>query len=156
MRVILLVDKKQTLSEVQRYDFDSLLKHQFTRDNTFALIRSRKCFSWTKKSYIYLLLLNVVSLYLITWSLTAVRADVICFDRMVVDQWLKFDMMRDLKWFLCSFGRTGHIYQFWHKFIFVGVSIWCKISLSFASLVGTYALVEFSSPSKHPRSIFSR
>ena len=28
------------LSEVQRYVFDSLLKHQFTRENTFALIKS--------------------------------------------------------------------------------------------------------------------
>ena len=32
--------KKPALSEVQRYVFDSLLKHQLTRDNTFALIRS--------------------------------------------------------------------------------------------------------------------
>ena len=29
-----------TLSEVQRYVFDSLLKHQLTRDNSFALIKS--------------------------------------------------------------------------------------------------------------------
>ena len=28
------------LSDVQRYVLDSLLKHQLTRDNTFALIRS--------------------------------------------------------------------------------------------------------------------
>ena len=28
------------LTEVQRYVFESLLKHQLTRDNTFALIRS--------------------------------------------------------------------------------------------------------------------
>ena len=31
---------KPALSEVQMYVFDSLLKHQFTRENTFALIRS--------------------------------------------------------------------------------------------------------------------
>ena len=35
-----LLLKKPALSEVQRYVFDSLLKHQLTRDNTFALIRS--------------------------------------------------------------------------------------------------------------------
>ena len=35
-----LLLKKPALSEVQRYVFDSLLKHQVTRDNTFALIRS--------------------------------------------------------------------------------------------------------------------
>ena len=34
------VAKKPALSEVQRYVFDSLLKHQLSRDNTFALIRS--------------------------------------------------------------------------------------------------------------------
>ena len=34
-----LLLKKPALSEVQRYVFDSLLKHQLTRDNTFALIR---------------------------------------------------------------------------------------------------------------------
>ena len=32
--------KSPALTEVQRYVFDSLLKHQMTRDNTFALIRS--------------------------------------------------------------------------------------------------------------------
>ena len=32
--------KNPALTEVQRYVFDSLLKHQLTRDNTFALIRS--------------------------------------------------------------------------------------------------------------------
>ena len=32
--------KNPVLTEVQRYVFDSLLKHQLTRDNTFALIRS--------------------------------------------------------------------------------------------------------------------
>ena len=35
-----LLLKKPALAEVQRYVFDSLLKHQLTRDNTFALIRS--------------------------------------------------------------------------------------------------------------------
>ena len=35
-----LLLKKPALSEVQRYVFDSLLKHQLTRDNTFDLIRS--------------------------------------------------------------------------------------------------------------------
>ena len=41
IRVIFLVAKKNpALTEVQRYVFDSLLKHQLTRDNTFALIRS--------------------------------------------------------------------------------------------------------------------
>ena len=35
-----LLLKNTALSEVQRYVFDSLLKHQLTRDNTFALIRS--------------------------------------------------------------------------------------------------------------------
>ena len=34
------IKKTPALSEVQRYVFDSLLKHQLTRDNTFALIRS--------------------------------------------------------------------------------------------------------------------
>ena len=32
--------KNPALNEVQRCGFDSLLKHQLTRDNTFALIRS--------------------------------------------------------------------------------------------------------------------
>ena len=35
-----LLLKKPALSEVQRYVFDSLLKHQLTNDNTFALIRA--------------------------------------------------------------------------------------------------------------------
>ena len=35
-----LLLKNPALTEVQRSDFDCLLKHQFTRDNTFALIRS--------------------------------------------------------------------------------------------------------------------
>ena len=35
-----LLLKTPALTEVQRYVFDSLLKHQLTRDNTFALIRS--------------------------------------------------------------------------------------------------------------------
>ena len=35
-----LLLKNPALTEVQRYVFDSLLKHQLTRDNTFALIRS--------------------------------------------------------------------------------------------------------------------
>ena len=33
-----LLLKNPALAEVQRYVFDSLLKHQLTRDNTFALI----------------------------------------------------------------------------------------------------------------------
>ena len=43
-----------------------------------------------------LLLLKAVSLYFIAWSLTAVRADVICLDKMVVEQWLEFNMKREL------------------------------------------------------------
>ena len=39
MQVILLVGKKPASSEVQRYVFGSLLKHQLTRDNIFGLIR---------------------------------------------------------------------------------------------------------------------
>ena len=35
-----LLLKDPALSEVQRYVFASLLKHQLTRDNKFALIRS--------------------------------------------------------------------------------------------------------------------
>ena len=35
-----LLLKKHPLTEVQRYVFDYLLKHQLTRDSTFALIRS--------------------------------------------------------------------------------------------------------------------
>ena len=35
-----LLEKNPALSEVQRYVFDSLLKHHLTRDNTFSLIRS--------------------------------------------------------------------------------------------------------------------
>ena len=35
-----LLPKNPALSEVQRYVIDSLLKHQLTRDNFFALIRS--------------------------------------------------------------------------------------------------------------------
>ena len=35
-----LLEKNPALSEVQRYVFDSLLKHHLIRDNTFALIRS--------------------------------------------------------------------------------------------------------------------
>ena len=35
-----LLLKKPALTEEQRYLLDSLLKHQFTRDNTFASIRS--------------------------------------------------------------------------------------------------------------------
>ena len=34
-----LLLKNPALAEVQRYVFDSLLKHPLTRDNTFALIR---------------------------------------------------------------------------------------------------------------------
>ena len=36
----ILLLKTPALTEVHRYVFDSLLKHQLTRDNTFALIRS--------------------------------------------------------------------------------------------------------------------
>ena len=35
-----LLEKNPALSEVQRYVFDTLLKHHLTRDNTFSLIRS--------------------------------------------------------------------------------------------------------------------
>ena len=35
-----LLEKNPALSEVQRYVFDSLLKHHLTRDNTFSLIRT--------------------------------------------------------------------------------------------------------------------
>ena len=35
-----LLEKNPALSEIQRYVFDSLLKHHITRDNTFALFRS--------------------------------------------------------------------------------------------------------------------
>ena len=35
-----LLQKNPALSELQSYVFDSPLKHQLTRDNTFALIRS--------------------------------------------------------------------------------------------------------------------
>ena len=35
-----LLLKNPALTEVHRYVFDSALKHQLTRDNTFALIRS--------------------------------------------------------------------------------------------------------------------
>ena len=35
-----LLEKNPALSEVQRYAFDSLLKHHLTRDNSFSLIRS--------------------------------------------------------------------------------------------------------------------
>ena len=35
-----LLLKNPDLTEVQRYVFDSLLKHQLTRDNNFALMRS--------------------------------------------------------------------------------------------------------------------
>ena len=35
-----LLSKRPALIEVQMHVFDSLLKHQLTRDNTFALIRS--------------------------------------------------------------------------------------------------------------------
>ena len=45
---------------------------------------------------IKLLLLKAVPLYFITWALTAVRADVTYLDRMVEEQWLEFDMKRDL------------------------------------------------------------
>ena len=34
----------------------------------------------------------------------SLRADIICFERMVVEQWLEFDMKRDLKGFLLSVG----------------------------------------------------
>ena len=36
----LLLKKTPALTEVQRYVFDSLLKHKLTRDNSFALITS--------------------------------------------------------------------------------------------------------------------
>ena len=36
----ILLLQHPALTEVQRHVFDSLLKHQLTRDNTFALIRS--------------------------------------------------------------------------------------------------------------------
>ena len=35
-----LLEKNPALSEVQRYVFDSLLKHHLTRDNTLSLIKS--------------------------------------------------------------------------------------------------------------------
>ena len=35
-----LLGNNPTLSEVQRYVFDSLLKHHLTKDTTFALMRS--------------------------------------------------------------------------------------------------------------------
>ena len=62
--------------------------------------RSRN-FSMTSEEFLMdqkftLQVLKAVSLYFITWSLTAVRADVICLDRMVVEQWLEFDMKHDL------------------------------------------------------------
>ena len=38
--VIFLVAKKTALFEILRYVFDSLLKHQLTRDSTFNLRRS--------------------------------------------------------------------------------------------------------------------
>ena len=64
-------------------------------------LRSRN-FSMTSEEFLMdqklltLLLLKAVSLYFITWSLTAVRADVICFERMVEEQWLEFDIKRYL------------------------------------------------------------
>ena len=91
----------------------NVLSIEGTRDNTFSLIRScgkdvykvekskddtwelwkiRSCnFSMTPEEFlmdqkIILLLLKAVLLYFTTWSLTAVRADVICLDGMVVAQ----------------------------------------------------------------------
>ena len=40
IRVILLVATPPALSEVQTYVFDSMFKHQLTRESTFDLIRS--------------------------------------------------------------------------------------------------------------------
>ena len=60
-------------------------------------LRSRN-FSMTSEEFLMdqklftLLLLKAVSLYFITWSLTAVWAHVICLERMVVEQWLEFDI----------------------------------------------------------------
>ena len=39
---------------------------------------------------------NAKGTYVISWSLTVLRVDAIGFDRMVVKQWLEFDMNLDL------------------------------------------------------------
>ena len=46
----------------------------------------------------------------LTWSLTSVRADAICLRRMVVEQWLDFDMKRDYKDFCVALStKTSKI-----------------------------------------------
>ena len=96
---------------------------------------------------IYITIAKSKSLYLITWSLTAVRAGVICYERMVVQQWLELEKKRNLKDFcvvLATFNfKEVYIYQFWH--FFLRVSIWRKRSLPFVNWAGTYVVVEFSS-----------
>ena len=125
-----LLLKKPALSEVQRYSFESLLNHQLTRDNTFAWIRtcgneemwkSRKkilensgnyavaTFRRPRKSFygpkiIYITIAKSSFTVFDNMILTVVRADVIFFDRMVVEQWLEFDLKRDLKGFFRSFA----------------------------------------------------
>ena len=102
--------------------FLTLLKHQLTRDSTFALVRScgnevykvekskdtcepwelrsRNC-SLTSEEFFYGP--NIIAITIAKSSFTVfdniifdrVRADVICFERMV-EQWLEFDMKRNV------------------------------------------------------------
>ena len=129
LRVIFLVT---ALSVVQTYVFYSLLKHQLTIDNSFALIRScrnevykvesRKKilenheiyavanFRWPKKNFYWPKIIEItiaesIFIVFLTWSVTAVRANAIFFERMVVEQWPEFDMKHDLKWF--SFSQSS-------------------------------------------------
>ena len=60
-------------------------------------------------------MLNAVSLYLITCSLTAVRADVIFFERMVVEKWLEFDMLSWVYWCLTSHATIFQSYMWRHR-----------------------------------------
>ena len=87
----------------------------------------------------------------------AVRADVIFFEKMVVYQWLKFNMKRYLLRFVSNCGNQWNVWRSHlsiSKSIFRTVSIWCKRSVSFVIWADEYVLVEFNSPSKQQRSIF--
>ena len=118
-------------------------------------------FRWPQKSFYgpkiiwTLLLLKAVSLYLITWYWTAVRADVICFEKNGSKAMTRI-------WYKKLFIRI--VMQVWQpikcrQFTFItfdiyfgeGINMVQKL-LSFFNWEGTYVLVEFISHSKHPRS----
>ena len=52
-------------------------------------------------------MLKAVSLYYMIFD--SFKSEVICFERMVVEQWPAFNIKRDLGWHLCNFGNQGNV-----------------------------------------------